>query len=83
MDIICNIFRPAQSSFEGSTFDNSYLVSPFSWIVLLLDTVLWFLIYVYLDSILPSEYGIQQHPLYCLRAKRGKRIYQGMDGEPD
>ena len=36
-------------------------------IMLLLDVILYGLIALWLDQILPTEYGIQRHPLFCLQ----------------
>jgi len=60
-------------------FDPSYISMPASWGMLVVSTPLWILAYLYLDSVLPSEYGIQKHPLFCLRS-RGN---QQEDFEPE
>ena len=54
--------------------DNSYINQNVSWIALGLNLPLWIGLYLYLDSIMPSEYGIQKHPLYCLRKQRPTSI---------
>ena len=40
------------------------------WVALVGDCFLWFMIYRYLDSIMPSEFGIQKHWLFCLKGRK-------------
>jgi ATP-binding cassette subfamily A (ABC1) protein 3 len=35
--------------------------------MLFFDCIFYFLLYVYLDEVLPNEYGIRKHPIYCLK----------------
>ena len=35
--------------------------------MMLFDSVLYFLLFLYLDRALPSKYGARAHPLFCLR----------------
>ena len=35
--------------------------------MMLFDSVLYFLLFLYLDRTLPSKYGARAHPLFCLR----------------
>jgi len=58
------------SGFTKLMFDANYLSAPASWAVLVLSIPFWFVVYLYLDSVLPSEFGIRKHPLFCLRPRR-------------
>mmetsp|Transcript_17873 Transcript_17873/g.30363 ORF Transcript_17873/g.30363 Transcript_17873/m.30363 type:complete len:526 (+) Transcript_17873:60-1637(+) len=53
--------------------NTDYLSIEFSVCALIFDIFLWFFLYLYLDSVIPSEYGIQKHPLFCLRGRRSSR----------
>lgn len=35
-------------------------------IMLLVDCILWFFVGVYLEAVLPKEFGQRRHPLFCL-----------------
>lgn len=39
------------------------------YLAMLLDIFLFVLLGSYLDQVLPSEFGIRKHPLFCLRKK--------------
>lgn len=43
---------------------------PLTWMVLILNIPFWFMIYLYLDSTMPSEYGINLPHCFCLSKKR-------------
>ena len=40
------------------------------WLALVGNSFLWFMIYRYLDAIIPSEFGIQKHWLFCLKSSK-------------
>lgn len=42
--------------------DSEFLLSLFS---LYLAPIVYFVIFLYLDQVLPSEYGVAKHPLFC------------------
>ena len=44
--------------------------------MLLISVPLWFCIYLYLDQVVPSEYGINRHPCFCLMRQRRDEEYQ-------
>jgi ABC-type glutathione transport system ATPase component len=44
-----------------------YVWQPVCWVLIFVVVPLWFFIYLYLDAVLPSEYGINLHPCFCLR----------------
>jgi len=45
--------------------------------MLVVDTVLWFIIGVYLEEVLPKEFGQRRHPLFCvLKRKSVQKTYQ-------
>lgn len=48
-------------------FDLAYVDERLAWTMLLLSVPLWFTAYLYLDAVVPSEYGINKHPCFCLR----------------
>ena len=35
--------------------------------MMLFDSLLYLLLFLYLDRVLPSKYGARAHPLFCLR----------------
>jgi ATP-binding cassette, subfamily A (ABC1), member 3 len=39
-------------------------------IMLFVDTVLWFAVGVYLEAILPKEFGQRRHPCFCFYKRR-------------
>ena len=44
--------------------------------MLIVDMVVYFLLYIYLDQVLPNEYGTHKHPLFfiqCLWKKKKTR----------
>lgn len=46
----------------NQTIDPDYAI----W-MLVADIFIYFLLYLYLDQIMPNEYGISKHPLFILR----------------
>jgi len=53
-----------------STFnlvDTSWIPMPVAWTALFLNVPLWVIIYQYLEKVVPSEFGIAQHPCFCFR----------------
>lgn len=70
MDLIVQTLNPRDEYVVNSIFSNMFINHYFSWAALLVGIVFWFFLYIYLDSILPSEYGITRHPLFCLRKKQ-------------
>lgn len=43
---------------DVTALDPSYISYPIAWGSLILSIFVWFYIYIYLDSVMPSEYGI-------------------------
>jgi hypothetical protein len=39
----------------------------YAWIALILQPFVYFLIYLYLDSVIPNAFGISKGWLFCLR----------------
>lgn len=39
-----------------------------SFFMLVFDVFIYFLLYVYCDAIIPNEYGVNRHPLFCLHS---------------
>jgi len=52
-------------------------------ILLALNIPLWFMIYLYLDSVMPNTYGVQKHPCFCLKKINRQRnsVYEDSYGE--
>jgi ATP-binding cassette subfamily A (ABC1) protein 3 len=50
---------------------------PLTWAVLILNIPFWIMIYIYLDSVMPSEFGIQKHPCFCLKKKQKAKLTSG------
>jgi len=46
---------------------------PFAWAALVLNIGLWMMIYQYLVAVMPSDYGINKHPCFCIRKKEKVR----------
>jgi len=65
----------AQVGLTGDTIDteiNNYQMS-YHYIVMLIDFVIFIVMGAYLDKVLPSDFGIRKHPLFCLmRNKKNK-----------
>ena len=38
--------------------------------MLLVDTVLWFFVGVYLEAVLPKEFGQRRHPCFCFTKRK-------------
>jgi len=53
------------SLFEASDWSNSGYWVPFSGVVA--SIFFYLLLYFYLDAIVPNEYGIKKHPLFCFK----------------
>mmetsp|Transcript_12057 Transcript_12057/g.18603 ORF Transcript_12057/g.18603 Transcript_12057/m.18603 type:complete len:175 (-) Transcript_12057:255-779(-) len=70
LTLLVSLMTPDPTRVPDLPVDPSYLSYTFAWVVLLGSIPLWFLIYFYLDQILPSEYGIQKHPLFFLNKER-------------
>ena len=54
----------------------------YHYIIMLLDTLIFIISGIYLDQILPSEFGIRKHPLFCLlRNKSSRKLTRAKDEE--
>jgi hypothetical protein len=49
-------------------FDVSKISMGAMWAFLVLNIPFWYLIYLYLDQVMPNEYGIQKHPCFCCKS---------------
>mmetsp|Transcript_41163 Transcript_41163/g.62596 ORF Transcript_41163/g.62596 Transcript_41163/m.62596 type:complete len:88 (-) Transcript_41163:2615-2878(-) len=58
LTLLVQLITPHQGVTTALIFDPFYLNTPASWAMLVLSIPLWFIVYIYLDSVLPSEYGI-------------------------
>lgn len=50
---------------EGSIVSLKWLSVPATWASMVVNIPLWILIYIYLDSVMPSDFGIHKHPCFC------------------
>ena len=58
---------------------NNYQMS-YHYIVMLIDFVIFILLGTYFDKVLPSEFGIRKHPLFCLmRNQKAKNQLRRVD----
>lgn len=46
-------------------FKDDWLCLPVVWVVLILGLPIWYSIWMYLDSVMPSNYGVRKHPCFC------------------
>lgn len=49
-----------------------------AWLCLCLQPIVYFVMYLYLDNVIPNSYGISKNCFYCLRCKRN-REYERLD----
>jgi ATP-binding cassette subfamily A (ABC1) protein 3 len=52
-----------------------------AWFLLILQVPFWFSIYLWLEEIMPSEYGTQRHPCFCLGCGKDKEQMQRRSDE--
>ena len=83
--------------FLGTTWSNVATKGDFPTsngiILLFIDTVLYLLLAMYLDTIFPGEYGQRKHPLFCFKpsfwrgisskAKRAPSFFRGQSVKED
>ena len=53
----------------------------YHYLAMLLDIALFILLGTYFDKVLPSEFGIRKHPLFCLMRKKKKRTDRSYGNE--
>jgi len=66
----CTIFTSLSlnSSVIGFQMINKGVLNmPLAWTFLILNLPFWIMVYLYLDAIMPSEYGISKHPCFCFK----------------
>ena len=68
---------------EVQIFDMYYADPTLTTIMLFISVPLWFMIYMYLDTVVPSEYGINKHPCFCFRGNAEEADYEPLDLEAD
>lgn len=54
---------------DGVLLDTDFISAPVSWFFLFLCIPFWFLVYLYLDNVMPNDYGVQKPHCYCLKRK--------------
>jgi ABC-type siderophore export system fused ATPase/permease subunit len=62
-------------------FDVDWINLPFVWTVLILSIPFWYMVWLYLDSVIPSEFGINKHPCFCFMKSKDSRILPGEDDD--
>lgn len=69
------------TNMNGRFFSPAYvsLNDGFAWFMLVLDILIWFGLFMWLDQILPDTYGIAKHPCFCIR--KNKRENVNVDNE--
>ena len=65
---------------QFNVFDTSNINEGVVWFVLVASIPFWFCMYLYLDQVIPSEYGITKHPCFCCRKKKDTAQTQ-LDGQ--
>jgi ABC-type siderophore export system fused ATPase/permease subunit len=58
---------PAYASVQ--VFDLNYVNSSACWAFVVAAVPIWFCLFLYLDAVMPSEYGINLHPCFCLQKR--------------
>lgn len=62
-----------EKSLEYSFIRTEWISQPATWAALILNIPFWIMMYQYFDAIMPSEYGISQHPCFCcMKTKKAK-----------
>lgn len=46
-------------------FDLNYVDVKLTWWALIVSVPFWFCVYLYFDTVMPNEYGINKHPCFC------------------
>lgn len=46
----------------------------FIWGFLIFSIPMWFFIYLYLDAVMPSDYGVPKHPCFCCMKNNDDKI---------
>ena len=63
-------FSALNSIEDLQIFDLEYVEESFAWCALVVSIPLWFGLYLYLDTVVPNEYGVNKGPCFCLAACR-------------
>jgi hypothetical protein len=81
---VCLLMKLSQNTdprfADVQIFDLNYVNEPVCWVLIFLVIPLWFYFYLYLDAVLPSEYGINMHPCFCLMRNRGNELHEDDEG---
>jgi len=65
------IFSNLMTLSKSSIFLNMhYLSTAACWGTLVVLPFFWFFVYIYLEQVVPNEFGIAKHPLFCFDKKR-------------
>jgi hypothetical protein len=57
---------------DVTLIDPAFINTRACWVALTACIPFWFSVYLYLDSVMPNTYGIQKHPCFCIRKRRGQ-----------
>jgi len=65
----------SQKGLTADTVDTIYLQykTTYHYLWMAIDTVVFLILTAYLDQVLPSEFGIRKHPLFCLKRQRNHK----------
>jgi hypothetical protein len=58
---------PASLPISMIVIRTEWIVMPVQWLFLILNIPFWFIVYLYLDNVMPNTYGVQKHWLYFLK----------------
>lgn len=54
--------------------DANFLSWEACWAALIVDSIFWLFVYIYLDAVMPSNYGVQRHPCFCFIKQGPKKL---------
>jgi hypothetical protein len=58
--------------FMGTLIHVDFISPKVCWLFLLSSIPFWFLVYLYLDAVMPNVYGVQKHPCFCFRRREAR-----------
>ena len=65
---------PANFPKRNIVFDVEWISLPTVWTVLCISIPIWFFIWYYLDSVLPSDFGVNKHPCFCCMGSKDDQV---------
>ena len=58
-------------SIDTEVFALTYVPEWIAWILILIQVPGWFSVYLWLELIMLTEFGVQLHPCFCLGYRKG------------